>query len=289
MTSTVRISVFIPTYNNAAFLPQAIASTLAQTLRPLEIFIADDGSADNTADVVAGYGGAVRYVRFEHRGVSAVRNEMLALVRGDWFLNLDADDWIEPDFLEKAVYLVKPEDDRLAFVYSDFTTFGDYKRRVRAPEYEAERFKLGNFVSMNALIRTEPARLHGFDPAFNDGWGDYDFFLTLAKNGFHGIAMHASHYHYRVHGASITAKTKQYDRKQQLMRRIVEKHGDFFSPEEAGRAIAKFAPEAVMRHRLSEFWWAGRYGAALRFALETLISHPRAFSPAAIYAARRNR
>ena len=282
-------SVFIPTYNNAEFLPQAIDSVLAQTLRPAEIIVADDGSTDNTAEVVAGYGNAVRYVRLEHRGVYAVRNEMLARLSGDWVLNLDADDWIEPDFLEKAASLIKPEDDRLAFVYSDFVTFGDYKRRVRAPEFDLERFKMGNFVSMNALIRTEPARLHGFDPAFNDGWGDYDFFLTLAKNGYHGVAMHASHYHYRVHGASITAKTKHYDRKQRLMRRIVEKHGDFFSREEANRAIAKFAPEAVMRHRLSELWWAGRYGQALRFALETLISNPRTFSPRAIWAARRGR
>lgn len=77
--------------------------------------------------------------------------------------------------------------------------------------------------------------------------------------------------------------------KQRLMRRIVAKHADFFSAAEAARAVVKFAPEAVMRHRLSELWWARRYGEAQRFALETLISTPRTFSPAAILAARRVR
>jgi hypothetical protein len=90
--------------------------------------------------------------------------------------------------------------------------------------------------------------------------------------------------HYRVHAGSITAATKAFDRKQRLMRRIVEKHADFFSEEEARRAIARFAPEAVMRHHLCELWWAGRRAAALRFALHLLAAHPRAFFAKAVFA-----
>ncbi len=282
--ATVNLSVFIPTYNYAAFLPQAIESVLAQTLRPAEIIVADDGSTDDTARIARRYGASVDYRRFEHQGVNAVRNAMIAQVRGDWFLNLDADDWLEPDFLAQAAAHLEGAANDLAFVYSDFVTFGDYSRYVRATEFDLARFKQGNFVSMNALIRTETARVSGFDPAFNDGWGDYDFFLTLARHGYHGRAMHDSHYHYRVHAGSITTATKVFDRKQRLMRRIVEKHADFFSEEEARRAIARFAPEAVMRHHLCELWWAGRRAAALRFALHLLAAHPRAFFAKAVFA-----
>ena len=279
------LTVFIPTYNNAAFLPQAIESALAQTLRPLEIVVADDGSTDDTAEVVARYGDAVRYVRFDHCGVYAVRNAVLREIRGDWFLNLDADNWIEPDFLEKAAQAVaESADDRLAFIYPDAITFGDYVRKIAVPDFDPERFKSGNFVDMNSLVKTETARRFGFDPAFNDGWGDYDFFLTLAKRGYRGVRLRGTPLHYRVHAGSITAATKTFDRKQRLMRRIVQKHADFFSEEEGRRAIAKFAPEAVMRHRLCELWWAGRRVAALRFAGHLLVAHPQAFFSQAVIA-----
>jgi glycosyltransferase involved in cell wall biosynthesis len=279
----VNISVFIPTYNYAAFLPQAVESVLAQTLKPCEIIVADDGSTDDTAAVVAKYGDAVRYVRFDHQGVYAVRQAMLSMLKGDWFFNLDADNWIEPDFLEKAAEQVaSSRDDTLAFVYPDAVTFGDYERLQPVPEFDVERFKLGNFVDMNSLVKTEAARRFGFDPAFNDGWGDYDFFLTLAKHGYRGVPLRASRLRYRVHAGSITAATKAFDRKQRLMRRIVQKHADFFSEEEGRQAIARFAPEAVMRHRLSELWWAGRRLAALRFALRMLFTHPQAFLSKAV-------
>lgn len=284
----MNISIFIPTYNNAEFLPQAIESLLAQTYQPVEIIIADDGSTDATADIVASYGSSVKYIYFDHQGVYAIRNEMITKVRGDWFFNLDADNWIEPCFLEQAVSVIERSDDRhLAFVYPDQITFGDYVRKTSVPEFSLELFKFGNYVDMNSLIRTEIARRFGFDPDFNDGWGDYDFFLTLAKNGFNGVAMHSSQLHYRVHGASITAKTKLFDRKQQLMRRIAAKHSDFFTPEDAQHAISRFAPEAVMRHKLSELWWGGRYYEAFKFAASALITHPQAFSPVSILASRR--
>ena len=121
------VSVIIPTYNYAQYLSQAIESVLAQTVKPLEIIVADDGSTDNTAKVVARYGDAVRYRRFDHCGVYAVREAMLAELRGDWFLNLDADNWIEPNFLEQALAVVARhgEDRAFAFVYPDIRRFGD--------------------------------------------------------------------------------------------------------------------------------------------------------------------
>lgn len=274
----MRVSVFIPTYNYARFLPQAIESVLAQTMKPCEIIIADDGSTDETAELVAGYGDAVRYVRFDNLGVYTVRDAVLKMLKGDWFLNLDADNWIEPDFLEQAAALIAScDDDKLGFVYPDAQTFGDYVRFQPVPAFNIERFKLGNFVDMNSLVRTNVAQHFGFDSAFNDGWGDYDFFLSLAENGFYGIPLRSSRLHYRVHAESITAETKVFDRKQQLMRRIVEKHSDFFSLEEGKRAIHWFAPEGVMRHRLCELWWARRYGEALRLGFRTLFKHPHVF------------
>ena len=74
------VSIIIPCYNQAHFLHEAIQSVLAQTYPHREIFIVDDGSTDNTAEVTAGYRD-VRYIRQENSGVSAARNTGLAKPR----------------------------------------------------------------------------------------------------------------------------------------------------------------------------------------------------------------
>ena len=276
------VSVVIPTYNYGRFLPTAIESVLAQTVAPLEIVVADDGSTDNTPDVAASYGDKITYRRFDHQGVFSIRQAILACLRGNWFLNLDADDWIEPNFVECALRAVAQNagDKRLAFIYADRVDFGAYQRVQTAPEFDRELFKRGNFVPMNSLIRLEVARLFGFDPAFNDGWGDYDFFLTLAKNGYLGKRIGNSRIHCRVHADSITAATTLHDRKQQLMRRIVAKHSDFFDASAAATAIRRFAPAAVLRHRIQEAFWARRYGKALGLLCRTAFTGPSALIPA---------
>lgn len=279
------ISVLIPSFNYAHFLPGAIDSVLVQTWKPLEIVVADDGSTDHTEEVVARYGSAVRYRKFEHIGVYALRQAMLGELQGEWFLNLDSDNWIDPDFLEKAWAVVtehRPED-RLAFVYADRLHFGDYQRLVPAPEFDPARFKQGNFVDMNSLVNTAAARQYGFDPAFNHGWGDYDFFLTLSKNGWTGRRLKDSRLHYRVHADSITNATAEADRKQRLMRQIAAKHADFFTPEEAERAIRRFSPEAVLRYRICETWWAGKHARAAGMALRLLATNPKALFTASVF------
>jgi glycosyltransferase involved in cell wall biosynthesis len=96
------VSVVVPTYNYAAFLPRCIESVLSQSLKPLEIIVVDDGSTDNTETVVSRYNG-VTYVRQDNAGVSRARNHGLALARGDYIQFLDADDWLAPNKLSLCV------------------------------------------------------------------------------------------------------------------------------------------------------------------------------------------
>lgn len=69
-----KISVIIPTYNCAHFLPEAIDSVLAQTFRDYELIVIDDGSTDDTEEVVKRYGDQIRYLRQENSGPGAARN-----------------------------------------------------------------------------------------------------------------------------------------------------------------------------------------------------------------------
>ena len=246
-----KISVIIPTYNNARFLPSAIESVLAQTVRPLELIIADDGSEDNTEAVARSYGANVEYLRFEHGGVYAVRQSVLSKIRGEWFLNLDADNWIEPEFIDKVSEVIESNRNtgNLAFVYTDMRQFGDREAYVKRPDFDVGLLKRGNYLDMNSVIRTEQAREIGFDRDFNDGQGDYDLFLSLVKRGYVGVRVPEALVHYRIHNDSISRIGQKKFRHSELAARILRKHSDFFSPQEAA-----FLRSGARKGRANTMW-----------------------------------
>jgi glycosyltransferase involved in cell wall biosynthesis len=101
MTTTPRpsISVVIPVHNGELYLAEAVDSALAQTHRPAEVVVVDDGSTDGTAEVAAGLGAAVRYVHQRNRGPGGAMNRGVALARGEYVAFLSADDVWEPEKL----------------------------------------------------------------------------------------------------------------------------------------------------------------------------------------------
>lgn len=276
------VSVLIPTYNYAHFLPQAIDSALAQTVKPLEIVVADDGSTDNTAEVVARYGAAVKYRRFDHGGVYTLRQAMLAELRGEWFLNLDADNWIESDFLAQALAVVARHggDKAFAFVYPDVRRFGEAEGLVERPDFDVHRLRCGNYLDMNSLIRTAAARQVGFDPLFNDGQGDYDFFLSMVERGCVGERLPGGLLHYRVHAGSISVEGRDRFRHLELAEKILAKHGPAFSAEESQtlRQRARRGACARMWLAVEPLYAAGQYGRAWTLGLRAWRLDPRQMS-----------
>ena len=97
----MKISVIIPTYNRAFFVKEAVESVLKQTWKPEEILVVDDGSKDDTLNVLSGFGEKIRIIRQENKGVSAARNRGLQEARCDWIAFLDSDDMWAPKKLEK--------------------------------------------------------------------------------------------------------------------------------------------------------------------------------------------
>ena len=94
------ISAVIPAYNNAGFVGRAIDSVLAQSRAADEIIVVDDGSTDNTADIVRSYGQQVRYIHQENAGASVARNTGIEAAKCEWIAFLDADDEWLPEKLE---------------------------------------------------------------------------------------------------------------------------------------------------------------------------------------------
>lgn len=94
-----RFSVIVPTYNRANYVTEAIESILSQSFQDHEIIVVDDGSTDNTKDVLARYEGRIRYIYQANSGVSAARNAGIRHAQGEWLAFLDSDDIWLPDYL----------------------------------------------------------------------------------------------------------------------------------------------------------------------------------------------
>jgi len=124
------VSVVMPTYNRADFLVETLDSIRAQSYRPIEVVLVDDGSTDRTPEVVEqwreahGAGGdlVLQYVRQANRGPATARNRGLRESRGEFVQFLDSDDLLHPEKLstQQAEFA---NDDRLDFVYSDYAMF----------------------------------------------------------------------------------------------------------------------------------------------------------------------
>ncbi|HSJ23513.1 MAG TPA: glycosyltransferase [Longimicrobiales bacterium] len=111
MTDRPVVSVVIDNYNYAALLPAAIESALDQTWPALEVIVVDDGSTDESRDIIAGYGGRIRPVLQENRGQAAAFNAGVAAARGDVICFLDSDDVWYPGKVERvmAAFAAYPE------------------------------------------------------------------------------------------------------------------------------------------------------------------------------------
>ena len=108
MNARPEVSVIIPVYNAEPYLRQCLDSLLAQTMTELEILCVDDGSTDGSPDILREYENRdprVRVLRQERQNAGAARNNGLAEAGGEYLVFLDADDFFEPELLEKQVKL----------------------------------------------------------------------------------------------------------------------------------------------------------------------------------------
>lgn len=115
------ISIIIPTFNRASILSKSIESAINQTYPNKEIFVVDDGSTDETKDLVSSYAG-IHYIYKENGGQATARNAALKISKGDYIASLDSDDIWNPDFLQRSVEIL--ENENLDFVFSNWLQIG---------------------------------------------------------------------------------------------------------------------------------------------------------------------
>lgn len=158
-----KVSVIVPCYNVEALLPEMVESVLAQTLRDLQLILVDDGSPDRSGricDAYAARDSRVRVIHKENAGVGAARNDGLAAADGQWVIFCDADDYLEPEALEKLVKTGEATDADVVFGDVELV-FGD--RKEPAVFYKSE-FTTDDRKLLDQLIAADFYKYYCFDP-----------------------------------------------------------------------------------------------------------------------------
>ena len=186
-----RISVIIPNYNYARFLDQAINSVLNQTFPDIELIVVNNGSTDDSLVVLKKYENRIILIDQPNLGQSGARNSGLRAISGKFVAFLDADDYWEPDKLEKQYALIK-EDTQL--VYSGIRQFRDSNLEslgVISPKFRGSCSELFLDIPGASIVLSGEStalfsvallnKIGDFDGELNSSAG-WDFFRRCSKH-----------------------------------------------------------------------------------------------------------
>ncbi len=134
------VSVVIATYNRARFLPETIESVLQQRFRDFELIVVDDGSTDETPELLKSYAGRIRSLRQENRGPAAARNLGIRQARGRWISIQDSDDLAAPDHLETLFAFTEQNPDcGMVFANGAYLGGPEHNRETIIPKEKSRR------------------------------------------------------------------------------------------------------------------------------------------------------
>lgn len=220
----------IPCYNHGAFVAEAVRSCLAQTGGAVEVVVVDDGSDDGTTPRAcdALEAPCVRVVHQANAGLPAARNAGAALAEGAQLVFLDADDWIEPDFVATLTRALE-EDPSASHAYCH-ERLTDLGQGVvwRVPRWDPIQLLVTNLHPVTCLVRRERFEaVGGFDATMTRGYEDWDLWLRFATRGWHGVRVPEVLFNWRRHRRQ-TMIDEACSRHGELYRRLLENHRAYF-------------------------------------------------------------
>jgi len=178
------VSVIIPCFNHAVFLPQAVESVRRQDYSPIEIIVVNDGSTDNTDDVVKGFEDMI-YINQQNKGLSAARNAGIKKASGAYLLFLDADDVLVEDAVSFQVAQLE-NNKEAAFVSGGHVKTNGQLQTIEEVSIDIKKdhylhLLQGNYIGMHAavLYRSTLFNEFLFDESLKAA-EDYDLYLKIA-------------------------------------------------------------------------------------------------------------
>jgi glycosyltransferase involved in cell wall biosynthesis len=290
------MSIIIPSYNNAHFLPETLESIFKQDYGDYELIVVDDGSTDSTRELLESYGNRVTYLYQENSGAcSKPRNEGLRIAKGEYISIFDSDDIMKPEKIRLQANFLDNNPD-VGFVFTDFCDFrGDVvsrnhvgtctifnslnKKKVGENEHiidkkdSYETLLSENFIGASSMVFRKSLfeDIGPFDESLDSG-EDIDFTLRAAQKYDFGFVDKICHLR-RLHDGNMTTKAEK------MITRSLRVFGGHLvvpkSPESQQRLIDKIAElHGSLAYHYRE---NARYRDALREYRATLNLRPYRF------------
>ena len=228
-----QVSVIVPCYNQEKYVKDTLESVQRQTYPNFECIIINDGSTDNSLDVVRKFCmGDKRFVCYDknNEGVSIARNYGIAHSNGQYILPLDADDVIEPEYLQATVGVLDANPD-IKLVYTDTCFFWKRKGKQALPPYSFERMLCENLINCTALYRRcDFDKTTGYNPNMSSGLEDWDFWLSLLSPSDKVYKIEKVLFYYRIKGRSrnVNATISLSSLRKQLWANHKNYYGPYF-------------------------------------------------------------
>jgi glycosyltransferase involved in cell wall biosynthesis len=246
----VTVSVVITSHNYAHFLPNAVASVVAQTFPNWELIIVDDGSTDATVstahELMLSYPDRrMRLLWQPDQGPAAARNTGARHASGTFVLFLDADDMLAPTMLERATAVMAEQPD-VGFVYSGMQLFGHDDYCWPGVAFDRHVLALNNIIPTPTLLRYSAwQQVGGFDRAIPH-FEDWEFWMRVVAAGWRGYHINAPLVYYRRHAQSMSVSSRSITYEWHTRAQIIRKH-----PAIYGSRLVAWATVHCARHNLA--------------------------------------
>ena len=210
------ISVIVSCYNQSEFIAETLDSVLCQTYDSWECIIINDGSTDNSEDIISfcERDSRFKYIYQKNQGIVAARNNAIKQCHGIYILPLDGDDKILEDYLDLAVKVLD-ENNTIELVYCDVIQFGNTQDTFfYLPELNLRNIlQRGCCVSSSVYRKSTFNIIGGYKSEMKNGLEDWEFFISILERGGKVFKLNRVLFKYRINENSRNSKINEEKRK----------------------------------------------------------------------------
>ncbi len=283
------VSVVIPCYNGLPYLPDALDSAIAQTYKPEQIIVVDDGSSDQSPQTVRDYArdhpdAGIELIQQANAGEPAARNTGINAAHSRWVAALDTDDWWEPRKLAMQLDAAAQAGPECVLVHTGVTHHFDDGRvdpkpldgpARRVGRCTRELLEPSSIGHPSIMVRRDALqRIGGYDASFKQAC-DIDLYFRLSAIGtFAFVPKHLLHY--RIHANQMSAsQAEQIGYHHRAVHNFVRDHPDI--ADQIGRDTIHQALAGHVAVKLESLYWKRRlddFRSLLAYAQEQGLDSP---------------
>ena len=230
----MKVSIIIPCYNNEKYVAEAIESAINQTYKNIEVVCINDGSTDNSANIIQNYADKYSNIVFineeNNKGVIYCRNKAIDMASGEYILPLDADDKIDSTYIEKAVPILT-NNPNIGIVYCDTQLFGTINEHLRLKEFNKNDIIYENCICNCALFRKSDFLKAGkYKSYMTEGNEDHDLWLSFMELGLGAYKIKETLFFYRKYNET-SRNDNAAEKLNSILKTLIKHHIDLYTNE----------------------------------------------------------